>query len=106
MPIEKHGKGHEQHHVHKEETAFKVTARRNKLAGLWAAGRMGLSGEAAEAYAKDVVLADFEEAGDQDVIRKIMGDLDAKGLATTETEVKEKLAQFEAEARDQLHGPH
>jgi len=62
-----------------EELAFKANARRAKLLGLWAAGQLGKSGEEADAYAKSVVMADFEEAGDEDVFRKIRADLDAGG---------------------------
>lgn len=65
--------------AHDEELRFKATARRNKNLGLWAAEKLGLSGAEAEAYAKTVVLSDFEEPGDDDVFRKVRGDLDAKG---------------------------
>ena len=63
-----------------EELRFKATARRNKLLGLWAAEKLGKSGAEADAYAKSVVLADFEEAGDGDVIRKVKADLEAGGV--------------------------
>lgn len=102
MPTEKHGKAHEQHHAHKEETSFKIAARRNKLAGLWAADLMGLTGADADAYGKEVVMADFEEAGDQDVIRKLVGDLKARQISLSENEVTAKLAELETEARRQL----
>ena len=72
-------KGFEAKYLHDQETQFKITARRNKLLGLWAAEQMGLSGADAEAYAKEVVVADFEEAGDDDVLRKVLGDLVDKG---------------------------
>ncbi|MBC7905776.1 MAG: DUF1476 domain-containing protein [Rhodospirillaceae bacterium] len=104
MPTEKHGM-QEQRHVHKEDTDFKITARRNKLTGLWAAGQMGLSGPDADAYSKEVVLADFEEVGDQDIIRKLVGDMQAKGVSVTEDLVKAKLLEFEATARDQTPQP-
>jgi hypothetical protein len=69
----------EKKYAHDEELAFKANARRAKLVGLWAAGQMGKSGADAEAYAKSVVMADFEEAGDDDVFRKIRADLNAGG---------------------------
>ena len=67
--------------AHDEELRFKATARRNKLLGLWAADRLGKSGAEAEAYAKSVVMADFQEAGDDDVLRKVQADLEAGGAA-------------------------
>ncbi|HYI89037.1 MAG: hypothetical protein K0Q60_3950 [Microvirga sp.] len=67
--------------AHDEELRFKATARRNKLLGLWAADRLGKSGADAEAYAKSVVMADFQEAGDDDVLRKVQADLEAGGAA-------------------------
>jgi len=83
-----------------QELQFKVTARRNRLTGLWAAGKLGLEGDAAADYAKAVVAADFEEAGDADVIRKLMADLGAHGV--TEAEVKAALDANQAEARRQI----
>lgn len=85
--------------AHDAEMQFKAVARRNKLAGLWAAGLMGLSGDAAADYAKSVVKADFEEAGDDDVIRKLAGDL--KGKADEATIRAQLIACF-AEAKAQL----
>ena len=70
--------------THDQEFQFKTIARRNKLLGLWAAEQMGISGADAEAYAKQVVIADFEEPGDADVLRKVLGDLTDKGIATDE----------------------
>ncbi|MBM3611624.1 MAG: DUF1476 domain-containing protein [Alphaproteobacteria bacterium] len=81
------------------ETQFRVTARRNKLAGLWAAGLMGKTGDAAETYARKVIRADFEEAGDDDVVRKLAGDLGGKA---TEAEIRARLVELEAEARRQI----
>ena len=85
--------------AHDEELRFKATARRNKLLGLWAAGKLGKSGDEAEAYAKSVVLADFEEAGDDDVVRKVVKDLEGKGIGEAEvrTTMVELLAQAVAE---------
>ena len=85
-----------------EEMAFRVTARRNRLLGTWAAQRMGLTAEETDAYAKAVVQADFEEAGDEDVIRKVLGDLTAAGVATDEAAVRQALADQTVEARRQL----
>ena len=73
--------------AHDEELRFKATARRNKLLGLWAADRLGKSGADAEAYAKSVVMADFQEAGDDDVLRKVQADLEAGG-AWAQTELR------------------
>jgi hypothetical protein len=88
--------------AHDEEMAFRVTARRNKLVGQWAAEKMGLTPEETDAYAKSVVQADFEEAGDEDVIRKLMGDLTAASVETNDEEVRAALAEMTVEARRQL----
>lgn len=85
--------------AHDEELRFRVIARRNRLLGTWAARLMGLSDAEADAYAKDVIRADFEEAGEEDVIRKLLGDLTAAGVETDETRIREALAHKEAEAR-------
>lgn len=85
-----------------EETRFKVTARRNKLFGLWAAAKMGLSGNDAEAYAKDVVAADFKRAGDSDVIEKVVDDLKAHKVSVSETDVRRELESLTKAARDQI----
>ena len=83
------------------EFQFKVTARRNKLLGLWAAEKLKLTPEEAEAYAKTVVAADFEEAGDDDVFRKVHGDLAAQGIGTSEHEVRRAMEDTMVEARRQ-----
>jgi hypothetical protein len=88
--------------AHDEELRFKATARRNKLLGLWAARQMGLTDAEADAYAKDVIRADFEEAGDEDVIRKLIGDLTSAGVDTDETRVREALEHKSVEARRQF----
>jgi hypothetical protein len=85
-----------------EEQKFKAEARRNKLLGLWVAEKLGLAGDAAAAYAKDVVAADFEEAGDADVVRKVLGDLTTKGVAVTESELRVKMDEFFAQAVAQV----
>lgn len=79
--FEEREKGYEAKFKHDQEFQFKATARRNKLLGLWAAEKLGLSGGDADAYAKEVVVADFEEPGDEDVLRKVAGDLDGKGVS-------------------------
>jgi hypothetical protein len=88
--------------AHDEEMKFRVIARRNKLLGHWAAGLMKLSVVEAESYAKDVVRADFEEAGDEDVIRKLLGDLTAAGVETDEAAIRAALSDKSIEARRQL----
>jgi len=85
-----------------QQTQMRVTARRNKLLGLWAAGLMGISGADAEAYARSVVIADLEEAGDGDVIRKVLADLEAAGTVRTEAEIREELARLLPVARDEI----
>jgi hypothetical protein len=74
--------------AHDEELRFKAMARRNKLLGLWAAEKLGKSGADAEAYAKSVVMADFQEAGDEDVLRKVRADLEANGGAAAEADLR------------------
>ena len=85
-----------------EEMAFRITARRNKLVGQWAAAKMGLTAEETDSYAKSVVQADFEEVGDEDVIRKVMGDLTGAEVETTDEEVRQALVDLAVEARRQL----
>ncbi|MHA1566659.1 MAG: DUF1476 domain-containing protein [Alphaproteobacteria bacterium] len=95
-------KGFEAKFKHDEEFRFKVTARRNKLLGLWAAEKMGLTGEDAAAYGKDVVKADFEEPGDDDVLRKVLGDLQAKGIDISEHLLRKQMDELMATATDQV----
>ncbi len=85
--------------AHDEEMNFKVSARRNKLLGLWAADLLGKSGDDASAYATEVIKSDFEEAGDEDVYRKVAGDL---GDAADEQTIRTKMREFLAEAKEQL----
>lgn len=85
--------------AHDAEIKFKVEARRNKLLGLWAAELLGKSGDDAEAYAKEVVKADFEEAGDEDVYRKLAGDL---GAAASEDVIRGKMSELLAVAKQQI----
>ena len=95
-------RGEEAKYAFDEENAFKIAARRNKLFGQWAAEKMGLTEEETDAYAKSVVQADFEEAGDEDVIRKVLGDLTAADCDIDEAGVRAALAEKHAEARRQL----
>jgi hypothetical protein len=85
-----------------EETKFKAMARRNKLLGLWAAETRGRTGEYADAYAKEVVRADFEEAGDDDVLRKVRADFDAAGIALTDNQIRGTMDELLATAVDQI----
>ena len=84
--------------AHDQELRFKATARRNKLLGLWAAGQLGKSGPEAEAYAKEVVMADFEEVGEEDVFRKVQADLAAGGATVTEQQIRAAMAELMAKA--------
>lgn len=94
----------EAHFAHDEEMNFRVHARRNKLLGQWAAERMGLSSAETESYAREVVQADFEESGDEDVVRKLLGDMTAAGVEVTETEVRDALSAKLVDARRALMG--
>jgi hypothetical protein len=87
-----------------QDMQFRIQARRNRLLGEWAAGRMKLSQAETEAYAKAVVQADFEEAGDEDVIRKLLGDLTSAGVETSDAEVRAALEEKSVEARRALMG--
>ena len=88
--------------AHDEEMKFRIVARRNRLLGEWAARQMGLSEAEAETYAKDVIRSDFEEAGEHDVIRKVLGDLTAAGVDIDEDKVVEALRNKEIDARRQI----
>ena len=92
----------ENQYARDQEMQFKILARRNKLLGHWAARLMGLTEVEAESYAKDVVRADFEEAGDEDVVRKILGDLTSAGIECDDARIREALAHKSVEARRQL----
>ncbi|MBM09037.1 MAG: aldolase [Magnetovibrio sp.] len=87
-----------------QELEFKVSARRNKLFGEWLAGELGIQGDGISAYAKEVILADLDEPGDEDVIRKVIADIVASNVEITEEAVREKLSEMEALARTQLLG--
>ena len=88
--------------AHDEEMAFRVTARRNKLLGQWAAGLMNLTPEETEAYSRAVIQAEFEEAGDEDVVRKLLGDLTAAGVDVDDAMVRKAIEDQAVEARRQL----
>jgi hypothetical protein len=88
--------------AHDEALRFKVMARRNKLLGLWAAGELGRSGAESDAYAKEVVAAEFEEAGDEDVFRKLRRDFDARKLAVSDPVIRRKMEELLVIAGDQV----
>ena len=100
-------KGYERKFAHDQELKFRATARRNKMLGLWAAEQLGLSGEEAQAYATEVIRADLEIPGDDDVFRKIRRDFDAKGVQKSDHQIRSKIvdlmgvaiSQIEAEAK-------
>lgn len=85
-----------------EELRFKATARRNRLLGLWAAEKLGKSGADADAYAKAVVVADFEEAGDEDVMRKVTTDFAAGGVAVEEAQIRAKMSELLMRAAEEI----
>jgi hypothetical protein len=86
--FDKREEGFEKKFAMDEELRFKASARRNKLLGLWAAEKLGITGADADAYSKEVVLADFEEAGDDDVFRKVRKDFDAKGVTQSDAQIR------------------
>lgn len=88
--------------AHDEEMIFKARARRNRLFGEWLAGEMGLTGDDVAAYAKEVVKSDLEEDGDQDVIRKVVADVEAKGLDLSAHRLEKHLHEFMDEAKRQI----
>jgi hypothetical protein len=95
-------KGQEAKYAFDAEKKFKAEARRNKLVGIWAAELMSLTGDEAKAYAAEVVAADFEEAGDEDVFRKVSGDLKAKGLNIGDDVIRQKMLQLVLVANEQI----
>ena len=92
--FDKREEGFEKKFAHDEELRFKANARRNKMLGLWAAEKLGISGEAANAYAKDVVMADFEEGGDNDVFKKIRTDFDAKSVVQSDEQIRATMSDL------------
>ena len=100
--FDKREEGFEKKFALDEEQKFKAQARRNKLLGLWVAEKLGMSGDAADAYAREVVAAEFEQAGAADVVRKVMGDLAAKGVVLTEAQLRVKMDALMAQAAIQV----
>jgi hypothetical protein len=98
----KREEGFEKKFAHDEELRFKATARRNKLLGMWAAEKLGLKDADAATYAKDVVLSDFEEAGDHDVFRKIRKDFDAKGVTQSDHQIRRTMDELMEQAIAQV----
>jgi hypothetical protein len=95
-------KGFERKFAHDEELRFRATARRNKLLGLWAAGEMGIAGDAAQTYAREVIKADLEQPGEEDVFRKIRKDFDAKGIQQSDHQIRRKMSDLMGEALGQI----
>ncbi len=95
-------KAQESKYAHDAELEFKSQARRAKLVGLWAAGLMGLTGEAAEAYAKEVIISDLEAPGDDDLFAKVRTDLDARGISQTDHQIRRQMDELLEAARAQL----
>lgn len=103
MPsFEERERAYENKFAHDAELRFKAQARRNKLLGLWAAGVMGKTGADAEAYAQEVVRADLEEAGEEDVFRKIRADFDAAGIGQSDHQIRRQMAELLVEAAEQI----
>lgn len=100
--FDKRQEGFEKKFAHDEELRFKAGARRNKLLGLWAAEKLGKTGADAEAYARTVVAADFEEAGDEDVFRKVRQDLEAAGVDQSEHQIRRTMDELMATAIEQI----
>lgn len=95
-------KAFENKYAHDQELKFRAMARRNKLLGLWAAEKLGKTGDEADAYAKEVVAADFEEAGDEDVFRKIRRDFDAAGVEQSDHQIRRTMEELLAVAAEQV----
>lgn len=100
--FDKREEGFEKKFAHDEELRFKATARRNKLLGLWAAEKLGLTGPEAEAYAKQVVVADFDAPGEEDVFAKLRKDFDAKGVAQSDHQIRRTMDELMARAIDEV----
>ena len=98
--FDKREEGFEKQFAHDEELRFKAMARRNKLLGLWAAGLLGKTDAEADAYAKEIVMADFEEPGDHDVVHRVMKDLGPKGV--TEQQVRTRMTELLTQALEQI----
>lgn len=95
-------KAFENKFAHDEELKFRAMARRNKMLGLWAAEKLGKTGEAAEAYAKEVINSDFEEAGDHDVFRKVRKDFDDAGVDQSDHQIRRTMDELLDQAIEQV----
>ena len=100
--FDKREEGFEKKFAHDEELRFKANARRNRLLGLWAAEKLGLTGDEAAAYAKEVVVSDFEESGDDDVFRKVRKDFDAKSVAQSDQQIRAAMVDLMEQAIAQI----
>jgi hypothetical protein len=100
--FDKREEGFEKKFAHDEELRFKAMARRNKLLGMWAAEKLGLTGAAADAYAKEVIVSDFESPGDDDVFAKLRKDFDAKGVAQSDHQIRRTMAELLARAVEEV----
>jgi hypothetical protein len=100
--FDKREEGFEKQFAHDEELKFKATSRRNKLLGLWAAEKLGRKGPEADTYAKEVVMADFEESGEDDVFRKVRKDFDAGGVSATDQEIRSMMIELMGKAVEQI----
>jgi len=100
--FDKREEGFEKKFAHDEELRFKANARRNKLLGIWVAEKLGIKGPAADAYAKEVVMADFEAPGDDDVFQKVKKDLFAKGVAQSDQDIRRTMDELMEQAIAQI----
>jgi hypothetical protein len=100
--FDKREEGFEKKFAHDEELKFKAEARRNKLLGIWAAEKLGITGPDVEAYAKSVVMADFEEPGDDDVLRKVRKDFDDKKVALSDVDIRRKMDELMSRAIEEI----
>ena len=100
--FDKREEGFERKFAHDEEIRFKARARRNRMLGMWAAEKLGLSGAAADAYAKEIVIADFEGPGDDDVFARLRRDFDAKGVAQSDHQIRRTMEELMAKAVEDL----
>lgn len=98
----KREKGEERKFEMDQQQVFRAESRRNKLLGLWLAEQFGITGEAADAYAKEVVIADLDEPGIEDVMRKVMSDIESKGASVTDEQVRAKILELDAVAIEQI----
>ena len=101
-PFDSREKGYEAKFKHNEELTFKIDARRNKLLGLWLAEKFGIDGPHAESYAKEVIMADMDEPGIEDVVRKVMVDIKARDIKISENELRQKIEELDVVAASQI----